>query len=325
VHKALAATAVVAVLAAIGLSFALARTVTRPLGVITNTMRELATSGDLTRRIPEPPATTWDDEDAKLLARTFNAMTASIARFQREAAQRERLSSLGRLSTVIAHEIRNPLMIIKSALRPLRKEGGGAAGHAELRKIGEDIEEEISRLDRIVSDVLDFARPIRFELALSDLNVICQDAVRAVWAGEAAPAPEVSLDPEVGVAVTDAERLRQALINVLTNARHAAEAHAAAAPGPAPRVSLATERRGTNVRITVGDNGPGIAAEALPRVFEPFFTTKRAGSGIGLAITRNIIEGLGGTIAVASSDARGTTFVIELPLAPQAEARSVSA
>jgi signal transduction histidine kinase len=75
----------------------------------------------------------------------------------------------------------------------------------------------------------------------------------------------------------------------------------------------------------VGDNGPGIPAEALPRVFEPFFTTKRTGSGIGLAITRNIIEGLGGTIAVAASDARGTTFVIELPLAPQAEGRSVSA
>ncbi|MBI2220900.1 MAG: HAMP domain-containing protein [Acidobacteria bacterium] len=319
VHKALAATALIAVLAAIGLSFALARTVTRPLGVITNAMRELASSGDLTHRIPEPPATAWDDEDAKLLARTFNTMTASIARFQREAAQRERLSSLGRLSTVIAHEIRNPLMIIKSALRPLKRE----SATPELRKIGEDIEEEIARLNRIVSDVLDFARPIRFELAPADLNVICQDAARAVWPEGAGQAPDIIVEPALPIVVTDAERLRHALINVLTNARHAAEAHAT--PGRAARVSLTTERRGATARITVRDNGPGITADALPRVFEPFFTTKRTGSGIGLAIARNIIEGLGGTIAVAASGARGTAIAVELPVSPQAEARSVSA
>ena len=93
---------------------------TRPLGAITATMREMAATGDLTRRIAPPAGARWEDEDARLLATTFNAMTDSIARFQREAAQRERLSSLGRLSTVVAHEIRNPLMIIKTALRTLR-------------------------------------------------------------------------------------------------------------------------------------------------------------------------------------------------------------
>jgi signal transduction histidine kinase len=317
-HRALAVTALIAVLAATVLSFALARTVTRPLGVITTAMRELASSGDLTRRIPEPPATRWDDEDAKLLARTFNTMTTSIARFQREVTQRERLSSLGRLSTVIAHEIRNPLMIIKSALRPLRRE---AVPSDQLRKIGEDIDEEITRLNRIVSEVLDFARPIKFDLAPAEVNVICQDSVRAVWAGEDRSCPDVTLDPAIGVALTDAERLRQALVNVLTNARHAAEA----SDSGGPRISLATERRGAVGRITIRDNGPGIPADTLPRIFEPFFTTRRAGSGIGLAITRNIIEGLGGTIAVAGSDARGTMFVIELPLAAQGEMRSAGA
>ena len=105
-------------------SYAVARTVTRPLGAITATMREMAATGDLTRRIALPPDARWDDEDARLLATTFNTMTDSIARFQREAAQRERLSSLGRLSTVVAHEIRNPLMIIKTALRALRRDDG---------------------------------------------------------------------------------------------------------------------------------------------------------------------------------------------------------
>jgi signal transduction histidine kinase len=107
----------IAVLAATVLSYGIARTVTRPLGIITATMRDMAATGDLTRRIPIPAAPQWEDEDARLLASTFNTMTDSIARFQREAAQRDRLSALGRLSTVVAHEIRNPLMIIKAALR----------------------------------------------------------------------------------------------------------------------------------------------------------------------------------------------------------------
>jgi signal transduction histidine kinase len=316
VHTALAVTAFVAVLAATGLSYALARTVTRPLGVITSTMREVSRSGDLTRRIPEPPATRWDDEDARLLARTYNTMTESIARFQREAAQRERLLSLGRLSTVIAHEIRNPLMIIKSVIRPLRKESGSS----DLRRIADDIEEEIARLNRIVSEVLDFARPIRFELAPSPLNEICRSAALAVWAGEPGWSPDLDLDPQLGTIVTDAERLRQALVNVFGNARQAAEAG-----GNAPHVTVRTLALGRRATITVRDNGPGIPLEAIPQVFDPFFTTKRAGSGIGLAITRNIIEGLEGTIAVASSDATGTTFVVELPLPPEAAARSFSA
>ncbi len=314
-HRALAVTALAAVLAAIGLSFALARTVTRPLGVITGAMREVARSGDLTRRIPEPPATRWDDEDAKLLARTFNTMTESIRRFQREAAQRERLSSLGRLSTVIAHEIRNPLMIIKAAVRPLRKE----TTPEQLHRIGADIEEEIARLNRIVSEVLDFARPIKFDLAPADLNDICRSAAAAVWAGESAWHARLELDPQVGAVVIDAERLRQAVVNVLGNARQAAEG-----AGGAPLVLLRTERREASARIVIRDNGTGISPDNLPRVFDPFFTTKRAGSGIGLAITRNIIEGLGGTIAVAASHSGGTEFVIELPVT-SADMRSARA
>ena len=124
-------------------------------------MREMAGSGDLTRRIPVSPEGRWQDEDARLLATTFNAMTDSIARFQREANQRERLSSLGRLSTVIAHEIRNPLMIIKTSLRALRRDD---AGQEQVQRAARDIDEEVTRLNRIVTEVLDFARPIKFDV-----------------------------------------------------------------------------------------------------------------------------------------------------------------
>jgi signal transduction histidine kinase len=314
-HGALATTALVAVLAATLVSFALARTVTRPLAAITATMRHMAATGDLTRRIPEPPATRWDDEDARLLARTFNAMTESIARFQREAAQRERLSSLGRLSTVVAHEIRNPLMIIKAAVRTLRRED---ADPERVRRALADIDEEVARLNRIVSEVLDFAKPIRFEPAPADLNAICRDAVRAVADGDQAPEIAVDCDPTIGPVVTDGERLRLALVNLLTNARQAVEMRDGAGPR---RIAIETRRIAPDrVRIAVRDTGRGIPPEDLPRVFEPYFTTKRTGSGLGLAITRNIVEGLGGTIAVESRPEEGTTMIIELPVAPPAAA-----
>ena len=121
IHTELAVTAVFAVLLATLLSFAVARTITTPLAAITDVMREVAATGDLTRKIVLRGGERWDDEDARLLANTFNSLTDSVARFQREISQKERLSSLGRLSTVIAHEVRNPLMIIKAALHTVRR------------------------------------------------------------------------------------------------------------------------------------------------------------------------------------------------------------
>ena len=127
------------------LSFAVARTIARPLAAITDVMREVAATGDLTRKIALPPRHRWDDEDARLLATTFNTLTDSVARFQREMSQKERLSSLGRLSTVIAHEIRNPLMIIKASLHALRQRDADAAA---MREAVADIDDEVVRLNR---------------------------------------------------------------------------------------------------------------------------------------------------------------------------------
>ncbi len=311
VHRELAGTAILAVLAATLVSYAVARTVTRPLGTITATMREMAATGDLTKKIALSPRGRWEDEDARLLASTFNAMTESIARFQREAAQRERLSSLGRLSTVVAHEIRNPLMIIKTALRSMKQEAGSSP---RIQTAVADIDEEVTRLNHIVSEVLDFARPIKFDLSTVDVNALCQDAVRAVTAD----APDIHVEADwrrdVPPIVTDGERLRLALVNILTNARHAVLAEPAGAVRVAGRVRVATRRTSSGrVLIEVEDDGIGIAPEDLARVFDPFFTTRKTGTGLGLAITRNIIEGLGGTITVASRRGEGTTVRIDLP------------
>jgi signal transduction histidine kinase len=300
-------------LVAVLLSFLVARTVTRPLADLSNVMREMTATGDLARRISLRPG--WRDDDAAVLVRTFNALTEAIARFQGEAALRERLSALGRLSTVIAHEVRNPLMIIKTSLALLRRE---SLAPGDVREVAADIDQQVARLNRIVEGVLDFARPLRLEYASSDLNALCRDAVAATLAVD--PAFRSEFEPEASLAdvETDAERLRTALLNVLSNAREAVAARQSAEPGrpddglPDVKVRLTAPGRG-RAAIVVIDRGRGIAEADLATVFEPYFTTKRTGTGLGLAIAKNIVEALGGTITISSRRGEGTEVRIEVP------------
>ena len=305
IHTELGVTAVIAVILATVLSFAVARTITRPLATITAVMREVAATGDLTRKIVLSDASRWHDEDAQLLATTFNTLTDSIAQAQREISQRERLSSLGRLSTVIAHEVRNPLMIIKAALHTLRQ--SNVSGVA-VREAAADIDGEVVRLNRIVNEVLDFARPIRFQLAPTDINALCRESAMAAQVSPGARV-DVQLDQAVPVIRTDAERVRIALVNLIVNARHAMDSDTAS-------VSVSTRVAGNTVAIAIADRGAGIARTDLPRIFDPYFTTKRGGTGLGLPIAKNIVEGLGGAITVSSTPGQGTEIRIELPLDP---------
>ena len=324
IHTGLGIVAVIAVLAATILSYAVARSITRPIATITDVMREMSATGDLTRKIVLSRSASWEDEDAKLLAATFNTLTDSITRFQREAAQRERLSALGRLSTVIAHEIRNPLMIIKASLRTLARE---RVSRAETAQALTDVDEEVARLNRVVNDVLDFARPIRFDYAPADVNALCVDAEQATRAGHQPMDVTIKPDPALKNVVTDAERLRTALVNILANARHAITARSAPVPvqgaslaSVTPDIEIETHALAASFRITVRDHGSGVKAEDLPRVFDPYFTTKRTGSGLGLAIAKNIVEGMGGFISLESRPGSGTEIRLDLPLRDEAAA-----
>jgi signal transduction histidine kinase len=320
IRAALAGLLIVTLLLATILSYGVALTMTRPLAAITKAMRDVAATGDLSHKVPLRTRA-WDDEDARTLAASFNTLTESIARFQREAAHRDRLSSLGRLSTVIAHEIRNPLMIIRATLSTLRR---GRLSPAELRDAVADIDQETTRLNRVVTDVLDFARPIRFEWAEADVNRICRASADAAWAGTSADPVVFDLDPAMPPIVTDAERLRTALVNILTNARLAVGSRVRTAPDTGSRavatleeapVRIRTRRTGATVTISVQDRGEGISPEDLAHIFDPYFTTRRAGTGLGLPIAKNIVEGLGGTVAVFSERGSGTEIRIELPMA----------
>jgi signal transduction histidine kinase len=200
----------------------------------------------------------------------------------------------------------------------------------DIKEAIADIDGEVTRLNRLVNEVLDFARPIRFDLAVTDVNRVCEQSAAAANADGVGATVHLQIAASLPRVVSDGDRLRSALVNILVNARHAvaarasateAQAAGAAAAAPAgtgtPDVVLVTSAGGNGrVRIAVRDRGVGIAPDDLPRVFEPYFTTKRTGTGLGLAIARNIIEGLGGTIAVASEPATGTEIRIELPADP---------
>jgi two-component system sensor histidine kinase HydH len=198
---------------------------------------------------------------------------------------------------------------------------------SEIREAAADIDDETKRLNRIVSEVLDFAKPIRFELVETRLNDICRASAVAAWEGKTDQDVELDLDPNLPPVVTDGERLRTALVNILTNARTAVQRTAIpdstrASRGPAiavaarPGVIVRTRRHDDRVAITVADHGTGIAPEDMAHIFDPYFTTRRAGTGLGLPIAKNIIEGLGGTITVSSRAGQGTDIVIDLPIAP---------
>jgi two-component system sensor histidine kinase AtoS len=210
---------------------------------------------------------------------------------------------------VIAHEIRNPLMIIKASLHTLRQD---EPSESALREAVADIDDEVARLNRIVNEVLDFSRPIRFDLAPVDIAALCRESAAAAQAS-----PGAAVTVEIGAALptltTDAERLRIALVNLLVNARDAVNGDRRAG---APPVILKATAAGDRVTITITDHGVGVAPADVSHIFDPYFTTKRGGTGLGLPIAKNIVEGLGGTIAVSSSidpGAHGTEIRIDFP------------
>jgi two-component system, NtrC family, sensor histidine kinase HydH len=233
-------------------------------------------------------------------------------------------------------------MIIRATLTSLRRDHVSAADRLEAAA---DIDEETTRLNNLVSDVLDFAKPIRFDLAAANLNDVCRASAAAAWAGHDSGEVRLALDPHMPIGVTDAERMRTALINILTNARHAIHAAAGARRGalaggsqtrtaPAdksdpsggvavasqPGVIVTTRYAAGRVAITVQDFGTGISAEDMGHIFDPYFTRRRKGTGLGLPIAKNIIEGLGGSITVTSQLGEGTAIRLDLPLTAEAVA-----
>jgi PAS domain S-box-containing protein len=229
---------------------------------------------------------------------------AELARAQRQLIQQERLAALGELSAVVAHEVRNPLGVIFNSLGSLRRLLR-PTGDAKL--LLDIVGEEADRLNRIVGDLLDFARPSDPQLRPERLERVVEEAIHTALA-QNPQGVEVSrdVDPELPPVPIDARLVRQAVINVAVNALQAMPRGG--------RLTVRVRREDGAAALDVEDTGPGIPDEVKHRIFEPFFTTKASGTGLGLAVVKRIVDGHGGELVVHSRPGAGTLFRIRLPL-----------
>ncbi len=213
----------------------------------------------------------------------------------------ERLSALGEMAARIAHEVRNPLVSIGAAAQVVAEElGEQSPVIGELRAIAR----EVRRLDNIVSDFLRFARPRRYERREVDLAAVIDETVALVR--PKASGHDLSIATERPLpARCDPDAIKQVLLNVLLNGVEAS------ATGP---VHLDASRFGDMVVLAVADRGPGVPESARRRVFDPFFSTKTRGTGLGLAVCKQIIDEHKGRIRLQRRRGGGTRVVIELPV-----------
>jgi PAS domain S-box-containing protein len=245
-------------------------------------------------------------ENARLyedLSRSY----AELARAQRQLIEQERLAALGELSAVVAHEVRNPLGVIFNSLGSLRRL---LKPEGDARMLLDIVGEEADRLNRIVGDLLDFARPVTPVLRPEPLDAVVDEAVAAALTGGPGGIDvRRELAHDLPPVPMDARLVRQALLNVAANAVQAMP--------KGGRLTVRMRRDPVGVLVELEDTGPGIPEDVQPRIFEPFFTTKASGTGLGLAVVKRIVHGHGGEVTVASRPGRGTVVQLRFPVEPK--------
>jgi PAS domain S-box-containing protein len=261
----------------------------------------------LSRRIP-----ILDEQGRLVMYQGFNIDITALDQMQTQLSRAERLATLGQVAAGIAHEIRNPLVGIGSTASLLRDE----FEPSDPRRTDLDvILNETRRLDRIVNQIIDYARPRELAPVVFNLIDIVQEVLKLLDASIAGRDIVVNktLHPMLPPLQADRDQIKQVLLNVIQNGIEAMDMREQRHLSIAAFESRRGEERG--IVLTVGDTGAGISPHDLPQVFQPFFTTgKYKGTGLGLAICRNIIEAHAGDIQLTSQPGHGTTVRIWLPL-----------
>jgi signal transduction histidine kinase len=245
---------------------------------------------------------------------TATYLLRTVQRFvglQQRELQARRLADLGKMAATLAHEIRNPLGAVKGLTQVAKEQ---IPVDHDVQAHLQTVVDEAQRLERLVDDLLRFARPRKLEVSRFDLVATTRQVGAALASGPTPGDIEVSVDPspvdrsgDVSLWIrSDADGVRQVLLNVLLNALQASEG------GARVRVALRAVRGG-KVEIVVDDDGPGLPGGDPEELFSPFSTTKTRGSGLGLAVSRQIVEQLGGTIALQDGPEGGARCIIVLP------------
>lgn len=298
---------------AAGLGAILAWQISKPVDALARGVREVA-NGRLDTRIP---VTTRDEVGD--LARTFNDMTVRLLKnradidsahrqvleSEKHLARSERMAAVGQLAAGLAHEINNPLSVVSGFADFVLEK---TSRDDPRRQALEDIGRETTRCQRLVSQLLDFAKPKEPVREPADLNQLAADTAALLRAQAKAQniVVELRLEETLPPVTLDRDQIKQTLLNLCLNACQAMVQGGV--------LTVATARRGERVEVTVSDTGIGIQPEDLGRVFTPFFTTKDHGTGLGLATSYALVERHGGTLRAQSRPGEGSLFILSLPL-----------
>lgn len=252
-------------------------------------------------------------ERYRKLAEELRETNRRLERVQAEARRSERLAALGQLTAGLAHEMRNPLGVIKGSAEMLHQKLG--TSNPLATELAGYITSEVNRLSALVSRFLDFARPLHAERSPHNLAALLDRALKAVasqWRG--APIQvERHYEEDLPLAAVDEELCQQALINLVGNAYEAMGER-----GGTLRVEARRHSTGKIVEVRIQDSGPGIPPELREQIFNPFVTTKKTGVGLGLSIVSKIVDEHGGSIHVDSAPGQGASFVLYFPVQPVA-------
>jgi len=285
----------------------------RPLSVLRAHARQLG-KGNYTQRT----GVTSGDEIGDL-AREFDAMADAIQEREQRLIRSERLATVGRMAAHIAHEVRNPLASIGLNAELLGDEITDRGD--EARRLVTSIIGEVDRLTEITETYLRFARLPRPKLERENIGAIVASVVDMSRGELAQDDVVVTVDiapglPDVGA---DEAQLRQALLNLIRNAREAMSGAAAR------RLDVSVREAAGRIVVAIHDSGPGIGAADMGKIFDPFFSTKERGTGLGLALVQQVVVDHGGQIEVASPPGSGTTFTLMFPIADADRVRSAPA
>jgi two-component system, NtrC family, sensor histidine kinase HydH len=229
---------------------------------------------------------------------------SQVKKLEEDLRRSERLAVLGKMAAGVAHELRNPLSSIKGLALVLQSKFSSENHDRETANI---MVQEVERLNRSISELLDYARPQKLQKDEVDLHVLLHKAVSLLTIDAEAAGVEMVTDfPEtLPMIYADEDKLNQVFLNLFLNSIQAMD--------DGGTLSVSTAQSAGTIKIIVTDTGCGIASENLKRVFDPYFTTKPEGTGLGMAMSAKIVEEHGGTITFESFEGQGTSVVVEIP------------
>ena len=248
------------------------------------------------------------DVDGRILGAVVTLEDVSeVKALTQQLIRADRLAAMGELTAGVAHEVRNPLGIIRASIQLVEDP---SCDPERIREASSIMKHEIDRLDKVIKALLDFGRPSAPTLVEVDLREVLADVV--LFTRRFAGSSQVELREDYAVAVptvlADPNQLKQVFVNLITNAVQAME-------GDGGTITVSTRAVDGFVRVSLADDGPGIPAESLAKVFDPFFSTRDEGTGLGLTIVHRIVDEHDGHLEVESTLGKGTTFNVFLPVA----------